>query len=145
MAKINGTSLLILISGNAVAHTTSASLSFDMDTIDVSTKDSAGVQELLAGQKSASVDFEAMVDFGAQALSDNAGTNMQGLDDLFSTFNNRSQITWSLETEGDSTVGAPKFSGSGFITSLSMEAPMEDVTTFSGSIAVTGAVTFTES
>lgn len=143
MAKINGTSFLIVVDGGAIAHSTSASISIDMDTVDVSSKDSAGVQELIAGQRSATVDFEALVDFGAQGLTDAGGTAMKGLDDLFTVFNNRSAINWQLST--GSFDGSPKFTGSGLITSLSMDAPMEDVTTFSGSIAVTGVVSFSES
>jgi predicted secreted protein len=76
-------------------------------------------------------------------LTDSGGTAMKGLDDLFTVFNNRTAINWQLATGAFDA--SPKFTGSGLITSLSMDAPMEDVTTFSGSIAVTGAVSFSES
>lgn len=127
MARINGTDLIISVGGTAVAHTTSASLSVEMATIDVSSKDSAGVQELLGGQISASLDFEGLTDFSGSVA----------IDDLLTDLQAREAISWTLADTAGNT-----FSGSGFVTSISLDAPMEDAATFSGSIAVSGAVTF---
>ena len=65
MATINGTSLIVSVGGTAIAHTTSATLNLEKAMIDVSSKDSSGNSESLSGQKSASVDFEGLVDFAA--------------------------------------------------------------------------------
>ena len=135
MAVINGSSLLIYVGGVAVAHTTSATLNLDMATIDISSKSSGGAQEVLGGQKSATLDFEALTDFASSGY---------GMDDLFSLWYNRTSITWSLASGATSTT-APYFSGSGYITSLSLDAPMEDVSTFSGTITITGNVGYTGS
>lgn len=136
MATINGTSLIIVVDGAAIAHTTSATLNLERAMIDVSTKDSAGDSESIAGQKSASVDFEALVDFSPTAP-------VEGLVDLITIYQANSAVTWEIASGSAGT--APKFTGSGFISSLSMDAPMEDATTFSGTITVTGAVTYTAS
>lgn len=135
MATINGTSLIVSVGGTAIAHTTSATLNLEKAMIDVSSKDSSGNSESLSGQKSASVDFEGLVDFAA-------GSG-EGIADLVSTFQSSTAVAWEIASGAVAT--APKFSGSGFISSLSMDAPMEDAVTFSGTITVTGAVTYTAS
>ena len=129
MATFNGTSLLIYVDGKAIAHTTSASLTMDANTIDVSSKSSGGDAEFIVGQKSATLDFEGLTDFAAAAYA---------LDDLFDLWYNREEITWVLGLS-DST----GFSGQGFITALSLDAPMEDVSTFSGTITATAGITYT--
>lgn len=135
MATINGTSLIIVVDGTAIAHSTSATLNLERAMIDVSSKDSSGDSESIAGQKSASLDFEALVDF-APSEGDNIA-------DLITLYQANASVTWEIASGTQGT--APKFTGSGFISSLSMDTPMEDATTFSGSITVTGAVTYTAS
>ena len=129
MATFNGSSLLIKVDSTAVAHTTTASLSMDANMIDVSSKDSGGDAQFLAGQKTATLDFEGLTDFSATSYS---------LDNLFTMWYNREEIDWELETSGGTG-----FSGKGYISSLSLDAPMEDVSTFSGTIQVTAGVTYT--
>lgn len=135
MATINGTSLLIVVNDTKIAHSTSATLNFERAMIDVSSKDSGGFQDNIPGQASASVDFEGLVDFTAST-----GYN---LDDLYSLYKNETEITWEIASGSAGT--APKFTGNGYISSISMDTPMEDATTFSGSITVTGSVTYTAS
>jgi predicted secreted protein len=135
MATINGTSLIIVVDGTAIAHSTSATLNLERAMIDVSSKDSSGDSESIAGQKSASLDFEALVDF-----SPSAGDNIA---DLITLYQANTAVSWEIASGTAGT--APKFTGNGFISSLSMDTPMEDATTFSGSITVTGAVTYTAS
>lgn len=119
--RINGTDLVISVGGVAVAHTTSATLNVEVATIDVSSKDDGGDQTVIAGQKSGSIDFEGLTDFSAT----------QGVEDLLTLINAKAEIAWSL---GD---GTNTFSGNGIFTSLSLDAPMEDASTFSGSITIT--------
>lgn len=135
MATINGTSLIIVVDGTAIAHSTSATLNLERAMIDVSSKNSSGDSESIAGQKSASLDFEALVDF-----TPTAGDNIA---DLITLYQANTAVSWEIASGIAGT--APKFTGSGFISSLSMDTPMEDATTFSGSITVTGAVTYTAS
>jgi len=138
MARINGTNLILTVATNAIAHTTSASLSIEMATIDVSSKDSSGNQEVIGGQKSSTIDFEGLTDFAS---------NGYGIDDLFSLLDNRTEVAWVLgvDSDDDATVDGANFSGVGYITSLSVDAPMEDATTYSGTITVTDGVTYSAS
>lgn len=141
MARINGTDLIISIAQDGyteqpLAHTTSATLNLEMATIDVSSKDSSGNQEVIGGQKTASLDFEGLTDFGSSGY---------GVDDLFSLLNNRYKVDWTMGTASAGSPTAPKWTGEGIITSLTINAPMEDAVTYSGTITVTGGVTFTAS
>ena len=56
MSKFNATDLIVTVDGNAIAHATSATLSIDMNTIDTSTKSSAGWAEAIGGQRYWSID-----------------------------------------------------------------------------------------
>lgn len=141
MARINGTDLIISIAQDGyteqpLAHTTSATLNLEMAVIDVSSKDSSGNQEVIGGQKTASLDFEGLTDFGSSGY---------GVDDLFSLLNNRYKVDWTMGTADAGSPTAPKWTGEGVITSLTINAPMEDAVTYSGTITVTGGVTFTAS
>ena len=109
-----------------------------MATIDVSSKDSSGNQEVIGGQKSSTIDFEGLTDFAS---------NGYGIDDLFSLLDNRTEVAWVLgvDSDDDATVDGANFSGVGYITSLSVDAPMEDATTYSGTITVTDGVTYSAS
>jgi len=131
MARINGTDLILTVATNAVAHTTSASLNIEMATIDVSSKDDSGNQNVIGGQKSSTIDFEGLTDFASGGY---------GIDDLFDLLDNRTEVAWILGISGGAN-----FSGQGFITSLTLDAPMEDASTFSGSITVTDGVTYSAS
>jgi Predicted secreted protein len=131
MARINGTDLVLTVATNAVAHTTSASLNIEMATIDVSSKDSSGNQEVIGGQKSSTIDFEGLTDFASGGY---------GFEDLFDLLDNRTEVAWILGVSGGAN-----WSGQGYITSLTLDAPMEDATTYSGSITITGGVTYTAS
>ena len=61
MAIFNGTDLILTVSPSSggsnakLMHSTSVSLSINVDTIDVSTKDSAGFRDLIGGQQSFSL------------------------------------------------------------------------------------------
>jgi len=140
MARLNGTDLILSVDSVAIAHASSNSFSSELAMIDVSSKDSSGNQENIGGQKSFSIDFEGLTDFAASGY---------GFDNLFDLLNNRTEIDWVFGTDG--TAGgqeepvAPKLSGKGYISSLSLDAPMEDASTYSGSITVTGAVTYAAS
>lgn len=122
MATFNGSDLTLSIGGTAIAQSTSASVTLDADTIDVSSKDSGGFQEVIQGQKSGTVDFEGLLD-----LAGTAGT-------VYTAWYNGTEVAWTF-SDGSNTL-----SGNGRITNLSVDAPMEDVATYSGSIQISGGV-----
>ena len=131
MAAIeNGTTMLVYVDGTAISSTTSHSLGFELATSDATTKSSAGYEEVCEGLRSWSIDFDAMVNLD----------DAEGYDALRALIANRTEVTllFSNLTSGD-----PQWSGKAFLTSLSMDAAVEDSITMSGSFKGTGELTET--
>lgn len=126
--KVNGTKIGLYVGGVLVASATSHTLNIEANMIDVSSKDSAGWAEFIGGQKTWSIDGEYLFHFDAA----------NGYEELYDSWNARTSVTAMFSTE---VSGDIKFSGSAFVTSLPLEAPMEDATTYSVSLQGTGALT----
>tara|TARA_R110000787_G_scaffold1453_1_gene5945 strand:- start:274 stop:1050 length:777 start_codon:yes stop_codon:yes gene_type:complete len=110
-----------------IGHSTSASISFSKDLRDVTTKDSNGYQENVSGLSS----FELSTD----ALQD-VNTDLE-FKDFFDDIKNANEVSVRFAERGSGT----KWEGSGFITSVSLDAGVEENTTYSVSITGTAAVT----
>ena len=134
----NGTDLILKVqevNGSAdefkLLHSQNVSLSINVDTIDVSTKDSAGFRDLLGGQKSFSLSADGLMDFSATA----GDTDVQ---ELFTQALARTAVTFVFGIDDASLYN---MSGSGFITSIEVSGGTEDAPTYSVSIEGTGALT----
>lgn len=125
--KGNIMSLYLGAPGTAVAHSTSDSMELNGETIDVTSKDSAGWKELISGLKSGSFSGEAFFDEDAA----------YGFSDLFALFNAGTPIALRFS---DELSGNKYYSGNCLITSLSREAGNEEAMTFSYSLELTGAL-----
>ena len=142
MAIFNGTDLILKVSpssGGAEAklmHSQNVSLSMNVDTIDISTKDSAGFRDLLGGQKSFSLSADGLMDFNPTTAADTE------VDELTTQMLDRTAVTFTF-TLATTATGDYYYSGSGFITSLEISAGTEDAPTYSCSIEGTGALTVT--
>lgn len=126
--KINGTSFLLYNGTNAYAAAKSHTLSVSSETMDVTTKDSAGWKEILPALKSWSVDVEGLVAFD----------NNFNYESLLDALTNRTLLSVKLQTL---TVGDERFKGDVYVTSVELNAPLEDVISFSCSFEGTGALT----
>ena len=62
MAILNGTVFLLSVGGTALADQTEGSISINMETRDITTKDSSGYRELLEGLRSGSISVSGLVD-----------------------------------------------------------------------------------
>ena len=107
-----------------IAHSTSASVSFNMDLRDITTKDSGGFQDNAGGLRSFELSTDALQDVNADLE----------FKEFFDDINSRSEITVRF-SERDTGV---KWEGLGLVTSVSMDAGVEDNTTYSVSITGTG-------
>ena len=125
MAAINASSVKLTIGGSDVDGLQSVSLSMSADLIDVTVKNNSGRADYISGLKSATLDFEGLVDF--------AHTN--GVEALFTAKDGRTSIAWVV-TDTSNT-----YSGNGIITDFSVSAPMEDAASYSGTITVKGEIT----
>tara|TARA_R100000657_G_C4664474_1_gene108335 strand:+ start:221 stop:640 length:420 start_codon:yes stop_codon:yes gene_type:complete len=137
MAIFNGTDLILKVSpsqgGTAVKmmHSQTVSLSVNTDTIDISTKDSAGFRDLIGGQKSFSLSADGLMDFAT------GGTDTE-LDELFTQMLARTPVTFIF---GRDDASLYNMSGSGFISSIEVSGGTEDAPTYSVSIEGTGTLT----
>ena len=139
MAIFRGSDLVLTVSpsdGGANAklmHSQTVSLSINVDTIDISTKDSSGFRDLLGGQKSFSLSADGLMDF-------NTGAGDAEPDELFTQAMNRTAVTFVFGLASPAS-GDYTYSGSGFITSMEYSAGTEDAATYSVSIEGTGTLT----
>ena len=128
---INGTLYKITVAGTEIDSLTSNSVSFSTETRDVTTKDSGGNREILATVRSASFSAEGIV-----ALDDTYAVEQ------LSTAERAGTAVAVVFTTG--VTGDVQWSQSAIITSLEIDAPMEDNVTFSISMEGTGAVTMAD-
>jgi len=140
MAIFNGTDLILKVSPTSggteakLMHSQSVTLDVSMDTIDITTKDSSGRQELLAGLTSFSLSSDGLMDFNPTVVGDTE------FDELFlQGYTNRTPVTF-IFTLGTTNSGDYTFSGSGIITALSISGGVEDAPTYSVSIQGSGAL-----
>ena len=137
MAIFNGTDLILKVSPSSggteakLMHSQNVSLSMNVDTIDISNKDSSGFRDLLGGQKSFSLSADGLMDFEAAA----GDTDVQ---ELFTQALARTEVDFVFGIDDASLYN---MSGSGFITSIEVSGGTEDAPTYSVSIEGTGALT----
>ena len=135
MAIFNGTELGVYIGGTLIAAATDCSLSLNMETIDITTKDSAGFRELLGGVKSGSMSVSGLVDYNDASNKD--------VSDLFTALNDRTSLTLKFG-KATPVVGEDfNYSASGFITSIEQSGGTEDTATYSATFELSCAITQT--
>ena len=133
---INGTKFGVYAAGTKIGYATSASISINHNLRDTSTKDSGGWRDQLEGQRDWEVSVEGMlifVDSSGGAISDVTAN------ELYSSYiatRTEFELKFSTEVSGDI-----KWTGNAFMTSLSMDTPNEDSSTWSASFSGTGALT----
>ena len=130
MAIFNGTNLGVYIGGTLIAAAQDVSLSLSMETIDITTKDSAGYRELLAGLRSGSMSCNGLIDYVDASNKD--------VTDLYAAWEARTELTLKFSSE---ITGDTSFTASGFLTSLEQSGGTEDTATYSATFELTGQVT----
>jgi len=126
---INGTNIGIYIGGTKVNHCDSGSISLSHGLRDATSKDSGGWSESLEGLREWSLDGSGFVALDAT----------YGLVELEGVLTARTAVTVRFSTE---TSGDEYFEGTAFLTEVSVDAAVEDSTTFSMSFTGTGALNF---
>lgn len=128
MGKQNGTIIGVYVNGTKVAASTSATIDFSVDEIEVTSKDSLGNMEILPGKKSGtcSVDF-----------LDDVGSSNYEFADFHALYQNRTAVEIRFSTE---VSASDYYIGQAYLTSVNKAAPMEDVATGSATFRFTGPV-----
>lgn len=128
--SINGTNLLVYVNGTAIAGSRSCTLTTSHEVRDTTTKASAGWGEVKEGKRSWSVSCEGLVAMDASTTA---------FDDLYTLLiTNRTSVSLKFSSEAS---GDAWWHGMAMATDFSMEAPLEDSTTFSASFNGTGVLT----
>lgn len=120
-----GYTVLVSVGSTVIGGQTNASITREMDTIDITSKnDSTDMfRQFLASWKTWSIDMDAFV-----ILSD------ASLTDLEDAYMNGTVVDVSIKLGLGTT--APEYTGSALVTNMSIEASMDDATTFT--ITLTG-------
>ena len=134
MAIFNGTELGVYMDSTLIAAATDCSLSLNVETIDITTKDSAGFRELLGGVRSGSISVSGLVDYLDASNKD--------VTDLWTAWEARTAVTVKFAKANEET-GELSFSASAIITSLEQSGGTEDTATYSATFELTGAITDT--
>ena len=131
MAVQDGRALRIKIGGSAIAFATSCSLSVTGDTLETATKDDTGKwkSKVLSGL-SATLTHSGLLSDDYDVVSPHWTKLVAG-----------TVFTWDFT---DTATGSTKFSGSGFFSGMSIEAPDLQNVTLELPIEVTGEITISE-
>tara|TARA_R100000700_G_C3173213_1_gene147711 strand:+ start:65 stop:496 length:432 start_codon:yes stop_codon:yes gene_type:complete len=118
-------------SPTAVAGATTGTLSVNQETIDVTNKDSSGRKEFINGVKSWTLDCEAFTTSSGETVSgDTSIAALEAGTKIYVQFR-----------DGSGEASAKKYTGYGYITSIGVNANVGEFSTYSLSIAGTGALT----
>ena len=130
MAIQNATDVVLSVTTadglEAVAHATSCSLSVNVDLRDSTTKSSGGWADNLGGLKSWVMSGDAFVDI--------AGPTGADVEQLYTVLEARTAVTCTFGLTG------MLYTGTAIITSISIDAGVEENATFSISLTGTGAL-----
>tara|TARA_B100001063_G_scaffold181027_1_gene170127 strand:+ start:1319 stop:1720 length:402 start_codon:yes stop_codon:yes gene_type:complete len=130
MAILNATDCVLSVttggSLQAVAHCTSASISMNMDLRDSTTKSSGGWQDNLGGLKSWELSGDAFVEIGSITGAD--------IEELWVIWEAREAVAVKFGASG------MEYTGNAIITSISIDAGVEENATYSISLTGTGTL-----
>ena len=134
---VNGTLISIYkdVAGSLkkIANATSHSIDISKDMIDVTSKDSAGAKEFIAGEYGYTLNVEAIFEDDASV-----GASQQSFKDLATDLLAGTLLTIVMSSN---VTGDEKYSGTAFFTSLSLSAPNNDKATWTGTLQGSGALT----
>lgn len=137
---LNGTDLQVYDGTTLIAYATSATININHSPRTITNKESSGWDESMEGLRSWDVSVDAMY-----AWLDASGSAIGGktLSELFTSYiHTRASftITFGVTTTGTEDT---KYSGTVWMTSASLNAPLEDSATYSASFQGSGALTQT--
>lgn len=125
MALVNGTNLVLYVSDGGVdkafGHSRSFTLNVEANTIDATSRASAGWSEFLMGSRTFSLDFEGLVSYDDDI-------NVEWLQ---TAVENKTKF---LVKFTDNLAGNLIYNGYVYISNLSIDSPNEDVVTYSGTL-----------
>ena len=134
--QLNGTELGVYIGGVLVAYSTSATININHSTRSTSNKESGGWSENMEGMRDWDVSTDALY-----AWLDPAGSAISNktLSDMFTGYiATRASFDLTFGSTSTTAIGFTKYTGTAWMTSASISAPLEDTATFSVSFQGSG-------
>lgn len=128
MAVQNGTDVLLKIGGTLINATTNHELNLTADMIDVTTKDSNGSKEYIAGEDDGTITVEGNYDPAAT----------YSWSDLFAAFTGKASaaLIFGLQETGDKAISL-----NGLLMNLSLSGSKNEAGTWTAEFQKTGAAT----
>ena len=135
MAILNGTVFLLKLDGTALPDQTEGSISINMETREIQTKDSAGYRELLPGLRSASISVSGLVDDDGAGGA--AATIFGFIDDGSGVRDESIAIVFGF----DDATSDLNYTCNAICTSMELSGATEDNVSYSATFEVTGPIT----
>jgi len=130
MAKINGTLNAVLSGANKTLHTTSATLSVNVNLADTSTKDDAGWATHLKGRRDWTITIDGLYDMAGAGLTP---------DEIFTAIIDREADTVIKFTfDGITGAAGQGYTGNGTFSDISVTGASEEAITYSATITGNG-------
>lgn len=125
MGLVNGTNLVLYVldgaTNKAFGHSRSFTLNVEASSIDATSRDSSGWSEFIMGARSFTLDFEGLTNYD------------DDIDPAYleSAVENRTKFFVKFT---DDLAGSLVYNGYVYVSSLTIDGPMEDVVTYSGTL-----------
>lgn len=133
--QLNGTELGVYVGGVLVAYSTNATLNVNHSTRSTTSKESGGWEDNMEGLRNWDVSCDALY---AWLDPDGIAISNKTLSDLFTGYL-ATRTSFDLTFGNTSaTAGNTKYTGTAWLTSASLTAPLEDTSTFSVSFQGSG-------
>lgn len=132
----NATYIKIKVGSTDLIGEVSSSLSSSVDAIDVSSKAGGRVRNLLPGRVAENISFES--------LADDTNSTDYGYDDAYTAMAAGTEISFTIyrvDSTDTQVNSSQQITGSGYITSLTLDNPDNDRSTMSGTIEVDDELT----
>jgi len=138
--QLNGTDLGVYVGGTLVAYSTNATINMSHSPRTTTNKESNGWDESMEGLRNWDVSVDALY---AWMQPDGNPISNETLSEIFTGYMHTRasfDLTFGVTTSGS---GDTKYTGTAWLTSASLTAPLEDTATFSVSFQGSGALTQT--
>ena len=134
--QLNGTELGVYVGGVLVAYSTNATLNVNHSTRSTTSKESGGWEDNMEGLRNWDVSCDALY---AWLDPDGSAITNKTLSDLFTGYlATRASFDLTFGSTTTTRVGYTKYTGTAWLTSASLTAPLEDTSTFSVSFQGSG-------